>query len=172
MAELEQQVAELTAEVARLTAEVRALSLTDEVTGAASRRGFLARAEQARLLVRRRKEPSVLLVVDVDDPGDDLLREAATVLINAFRECDVVGRWDLDQFAVFLAGAINAAPALRRLEERIDRTNLHRTGRPLRISVGAATVTAADAHPLDEVLGEAVAALQAEQQAARGVATR
>ncbi|MGH9040975.1 MAG: GGDEF domain-containing protein [Acidimicrobiia bacterium] len=177
--ELEHQVAELRDEVARLTAEVRELSLTDELTGASSRRGFLVRAEQARLLVRRRKEQSVLLVVGVDglngvddglghDHGDDLRREAAMVLSNAFRECDVVGRWDGDDFVTFLGGAINADPARRRLEERVDRSNLHRTGRALRISIGAATVTAADTRPLTEILSEAFAALHAEQLA-RGV---
>ncbi|MGH8991533.1 MAG: GGDEF domain-containing protein [Acidimicrobiia bacterium] len=166
---------QLSQRIAELEEEVRRLSLSDELTGISNRRGFLVRAEQARLLVRRRREPSVVLFVDIDglgrindgigrEYGDQFLREAADVLTNAFRECDVVARWGGDEFVAFLPGAINAAPARRRLEERIDRTNRHRPARPLRISIGSAAMTPADTRPFVEVIAEAATAMNAERR--------
>jgi diguanylate cyclase (GGDEF)-like protein len=173
--ELRQALAAEVEERRRLDAEVRRLSLTDELTGVANRRGFLILAEQARNVVRRSRDASLLLFVDLDglrlvndvlglDHGDELIRDTAAVLADAFRGCDVVGRWGGDEFVAFLPGSADAGPVRHRLEERIERCNRHRTGEPLRVSVGTVTVAATDSRPLVQLLAEADSAMYAEKR--------
>jgi diguanylate cyclase (GGDEF)-like protein len=175
MAGLVTVVQELSLALLQAQEELHRLSLTDELTGIANRRGFLLLAEQARNLVRRRRETSLLLIVDVDglkqvndelghEHGDQLIKETAALLADAFRGCDVVGRWGGDEFVAFLPGSADAGRVRHRLEERVERDNRHRTGAPLRISVGTVAVIPTDGRPLVQLLAEADAAMYADKR--------
>jgi diguanylate cyclase (GGDEF)-like protein len=168
-------VQELSVALLQAQEELRRLSLTDELTGIANRRGFLILAEQARNLVRRRREPSLLLFVDVDglervndelgrDRGDAIIRDTAALLADAFRGCDVVGRWGGDEFVAFLPGSTDAGRVRHRLEERVERSNRHRDGEPLQVSVGTVAVAPTDGRPLVQLLAEADAAMYADKR--------
>lgn len=156
----------------------RALSLTDELTGVANRRGFLVRAEQVRAVCQRRGEPSLLLFADLDglkdlndseghDRGDELIRDAATVLSGTVRGMDVVGRWGGDEFVVFLTGT-GDAPAVRR---RID-TQASADGVVLSLSLGALIVDPGDLRPLQDLISQADQAMYADKLRRRAARAR
>jgi diguanylate cyclase (GGDEF)-like protein len=186
---LEQRVAErtaaLTAEVERrrrAEEEVRELLLTDELTGVASRRGFLLRAEQLRRLMRRRRAPSLLVFADIDDlkrlndtfghdAGDRLIREAAGLLVGAFRDGDVVGRLGGDEFVAFLPDLDDATEVAQRVAGAVLAFNAHRLTGPLSLSVGAVVVDPDERRPLADLLTEADAAMYRAKRAGKAQAT-
>lgn len=76
----------------------------------------------------------------------------------------MVGRWGGDEFVAFLPGSADAGRVRHRLEERVERDNRHRTGAPLRISVGTVAVIPTDGRPLVQLLAEADAAMYADKR--------
>lgn len=90
---------------------VTRLTLMDDLTGVANRRGF-----EHALSNRSSREPFVLLSIDVDNlkaandtyghaTGDALLSAVAGALRNSLRRGDVVARVGGDEFAVIVHGA-------------------------------------------------------------------
>ena len=126
--ELEARVQARTAELMAANEEIRNLSLTDELTGLRNRRGFFLFAEQARTLAMRAGKQAAILFADLDglknvndhqghEAGDALLRNFAGVLIDTFRESDVVARVGGDEFCVFGAELnLNPEVLLARLD--------------------------------------------------------
>ena len=87
-------------------------ALVDELTGLYNLRGFLLFAEHELKAARRRKTLSAVIYVDVDglktvndtrghSQGDALLLTATKLLRKVFRECDVIGRLNGDEFVIF-----------------------------------------------------------------------
>ncbi len=144
----------------------------DSLTGARSRRAFLAFAEQTHARAERRCKALSLLVFDADHlkrindthghaTGDRVLRDIVTHTQGAIRDVDVCARLGGDTFCVLLpdaAGqtAMDVAASLR--------TALERSLAPARstlpvactVSIGVATLT----------LGETLAGLMARADAA------
>jgi diguanylate cyclase (GGDEF)-like protein len=116
-------------------AELEALSVTDELTGLANRRGFTLALKHALSNMRRHGGEAALIVVDLDGfkdvndtfghaAGDHVLRLVAENLRAHVRDTDTVARLGGDEFAMLLPGATQElarfrATALTRL---IDRT--------------------------------------------------
>lgn len=132
--------------------ELKQLSVTDPLTGLYNRRGFLLLAQQHMKVVKRHKQDIGLLFADLDGlkrindtfghaQGDAALREVGVLLMQSFRESDVIARIGGDEFVVLtLQTGKAAADALtaglrKRLEERNSRP-----GQPyaLKISFGVA----------------------------------
>jgi diguanylate cyclase (GGDEF)-like protein len=99
-------------EAARLRA-VTAQALTDPLTGVLNRRGFMNAAEREIARARRYQRPVALAYVDVRGlkavndseghfAGDELLREAASLLTESARAEDAVGRMGGDELALLL----------------------------------------------------------------------
>jgi len=167
------------AELARRRDEqetVRQLSITDELTGLANRRGFLNRVRAARARVDNGS--GVLMFADLDGlkqvndqlghgAGDDLIRLAGTVLAGTFRPHDVVARWGGDEFVAFLPQATDPDQIRRRLLRRVGAANRRHTGPPLRLSCGFIRLSGDDARPLDELIHQADQAMYAAKQAHR-----
>ena len=154
---------------------VRRLSLTDELTGLANRRGFLAQVEQARQI---NDGAGVLLFADLDGlkqvndqlghgTGDHLIRQAGTVLAGTFRPHDIVARWGGDEFVAFLPEATDPDDIRRRLGQRVDKANRSRTGPPLRLSCGFILLPADDTRPLEELIHQADQAMYAAKHGGR-----
>jgi diguanylate cyclase (GGDEF)-like protein len=118
----ERRVTELEARLAFL----ENLAVTDELTGALNRRGFLMEFARARDAARRGGPKGVLIICDLDGfkivndrlghaTGDEVLRNVALLLMRGVRRMDVAARLGGDEFALLLIGA-NASSAQRRLE--------------------------------------------------------
>jgi len=86
---------------------------TDPLTGLMNRRGFIHSAEKMLRLAKRQKNILFLLFADLDnmkhindefghEKGDLALQETAKLLMNTYRETDIIGRLGGDEFAVLL----------------------------------------------------------------------
>ena len=147
---------------------IRALSLEDELTGLANRRGFFALAEQQLKVARRTKTGLFLLFSDVDGlkatndrfghaEGDRLIRDAAHILRATFRDSDIVARIGGDEFVVLVIQTDDTAPAhfLARLAEGIERRNADERQCPLSLSVGLTRYAPEAPVSLDELIRRA-----------------
>ena len=113
----------------RNDATMKRLASTDDLTGLLNRREFFARAEAARMLALRQRQPIALLMLDIDHfkqlndrfghaTGDEALLLFARTTSGILREHDILGRMGGEEFAVALpgtdlAGAMQAAERLR-----------------------------------------------------------
>lgn len=154
----------------RAEAEVLRLSLTDELTGLHNRRGFFLLGGQELEIARRNQTRAWLIFADLDglkdvndsdghEAGDDMLREAAQLLMTTFRHADVLARMGGDEFAVLAMTASGSAEDIQaRLRTRTAALNKQRPrGRALSFSVG---VVACDGNEsLDALLARADAAM-------------
>jgi len=135
----EQQLADQRRRIAYL----EGLSMTDELTGLANRRGFEQFLGQALSAARRHEESGVIGFFDLDDfktlndalgheAGDAALAHVGTVLAEGVRSFDCAARLGGDEFAVVLVRCkpVAAARRLRLLQEAIARTPfIHRSER-------------------------------------------
>jgi diguanylate cyclase (GGDEF)-like protein len=155
-------------------AALRALATTDELTGLANRRHFLARLveEQARLQ-RQETQRAVVLMLDLDHfktindtfghaAGDAVLRHGAALMRDSLRIIDQVGRIGGEEFAILLSGADRAAAQVfaERLREKFAKTPVLYEGQsiPVSVSIGITALTAQEA-TVNAVLRRADAAL-------------
>ena len=130
----------------------RELATMDDLTRMPNLRGFVAIAEHQLRMADRAGTPIVLLFVRLDDheeiattggPGaaDEVVAEAAEVVLNAIRDADLPARIAPDTFCVLLSGEARGAEVtvLSRLVEAIAVHDARGPEpRPLQISVGTA----------------------------------
>ncbi len=177
-AELQVVNNELRAEVAerrKAETEVRRLSMTDELTGLYNRRAFFTLAKQ-QLAQARDVTPTSLIFADVDglkqvndelghDVGDEMLREAAKILRQCFRESDVVARLGGDEFAVLAATPSGSTREIReRLEQEVDRFKLaHTRVYDLSLSIGIVPCESVDT--LEQTVARADQAMYTQKRA-------
>ncbi|ACK67236.1 diguanylate cyclase with GAF sensor [Rippkaea orientalis PCC 8801] len=94
--------------------EVRQLSLTDELTQLSNRRGFNFLAQRELDNAHRRSYYSTLFFIDLDglkptndtyghELGDQMIKDAAHILKQTFRETDIIARLGGDEFAILTA---------------------------------------------------------------------
>jgi diguanylate cyclase (GGDEF)-like protein len=141
---------------------------TDDLTQVLNRRGFFATAR--RSLVAAGRQPSTLLLVDLDefksvndacghDVGDDVLKHVARQLSLVVRSDDIVARLGGDEFAMLLPGTPpeDARAVAVRVHEALDEAPyLGPHGRvPIPASVGFAIATVSEDTELDTMLAEA-----------------
>lgn len=104
----------------------------DELTGLSNRRGFRAIANPALAVCRRMDRPASLMFFDLDGfkavndnyghaEGDKVLIQVAGILLNEFRNSDVIARLGGDEFCVLLTGtsANSVERPIHSLDERI-----------------------------------------------------
>ena len=140
-------------------AELEALSVTDELTGLANRRGFTLALKHTVSTMRRHGGEAALILVDLDGfkevndtfghaAGDHVLRLIGEILRGHVRDTDTVGRLGGDEFAMLLPGASQELARFRAtaLMHLIDRTVARwQTARiPVAASFGLTIVDGAD----------------------------
>jgi diguanylate cyclase (GGDEF)-like protein len=178
--ELEAANQELRAEAVlrkQMEARVLQLSLTDELTGLSNRRGFLLRTEQLLKLATRFYTHGWLVYIDLDglklvndtlghEAGDRLIRSAAKVLRESFRDSDVIGRIGGDEFVVFATGAATPVREIeQRLQKNVEHHNLFPTDLPpLSMSMGAVRCDPHLHQSLEDLIHQADAAMYIQKR--------
>ncbi len=181
--ELEAAIKELRAEAQlrkQMETRVLHLSLTDELTGLSNRRGFLLRTEQLLKLAHRFYTHGRLFYIDLDglkcvndelghDAGDQLIRMAANVLRESFRDSDVLGRIGGDEFVVFATGSATPFSEIQnRLLRNLDHHNrLPGDLPPLSMSIGAVRCDPHSNQSLEDLIHRADAAMYIEKRRKR-----
>lgn len=119
---------EIALENARLHSLVKQQAVTDELTGLANRRRFVAQLEAEVARAERSGTPLSVVLSDIDDfkrvndtwghdVGDTVLRHVATVMQAATRDVDLTVRLGGEEFAILLPETDTAGA--RRLAERV-----------------------------------------------------
>jgi len=120
----------------KLEDELRALSLTDDLTGLYNRRGFLTLGRQQLKMAQRMQKDMMLVYADVDNlkwindrlghqEGDNALIYISRILMETFRESDIIARIGGDEFVVLAmeSGKNKAELLVARLQEKMDNHN-------------------------------------------------
>ena len=165
---------------ARMAAEAEAQS--DPLTGLRNRRAL----EGVLAGLLQQEQPFALVSLDLDffkqvndtmghAAGDEVLREAARVMLGVVRAGDVVARAGGDEFVLLLPGLVQGV----RLAEIANRL-IGGLERPMRVagvtcaisaSIGVTTTVAYDRPSAERMTADADAALYASKKAGRGRAT-
>jgi diguanylate cyclase (GGDEF)-like protein len=142
----------------RALTELSRLSITDQLTGALNRRGFLERAATSIAQGRRSGVHPSVVMMDLDHfkrindtyghaAGDDVLRSSAAVMLATMRPGDLLGRLGGEEFAVFLhdTTADAAASIADRLRLQVRNSVQHpgAVGNSVTVSAGVAPVSRA-----------------------------
>lgn len=179
--ELSEEDRELLHDLARMVEdELAALELAsvDDLTGLSNRRSFHALADKTLAICARLERPASLLFLDLDgfksindrlghEAGDRALREFAEILLDAFRDSDVVGRIGGDEFCVLLTGTSSAdlkAPIERLAELTRLRNERSDPGDNLAYSLGVVSFDPAQPISLAELMARADARMYEQKQ--------
>jgi len=164
----------------QMETQITRLSLTDELTGLSNRRGFLLRADPMLKLVHRLQTHGWLVYIDLDglkqvndqhghDIGDRLIRSAAKVLRESFRDSDILGRIGSDEFVAFATGADTPAVEVElRLRNNIAHHNRFYSDQPpLSMSIGVIRCDPQALYTLEDMIHQADAAMYIEKRRKR-----
>ena len=130
--ELKKEIAERT----KLQEELQVLSLTDDLTGLYNRRGFYTLVEHILKLAVRQKQGMFMMYTDMNglkdindrfghQEGDNAIKDTAQILMENYRESDVIARLGGDEFAVIPVGTTgdNLDLIKTRLQEKLREFN-------------------------------------------------
>jgi diguanylate cyclase (GGDEF)-like protein len=112
------------------------LATLDELTLISNRRGFLTLVDHSLKVCRRNKVPMSFIIFDLNKfkaindeyghhEGDFVLTTFAKIMLDSFRECDVIGRLGGDEFVAMLSDSdgVKADLALARFSAAVKRVN-------------------------------------------------
>lgn len=160
-------------ELEKANDRLRNISLTDTLTGLHNRRGFMILATGLLKFARRVSYSTSLLYIDLDslkyindtfghNVGDAAILQFSRILIDTFRESDVIGRLGGDEFVVMLVDATESDldNIQTRLQSNIDIYNAHvPSGQALAFSMGVIRVEPESTISMEELLAQADAAM-------------
>ncbi|HSQ40526.1 MAG TPA: diguanylate cyclase, partial [Anaerolineales bacterium] len=147
---------------------LRNLSLTDGITGLNNRRGFMILATGLLKFARRVGYSLSLLYIDLDSlkltndtlghtAGDALIVRFSNILLDTFRDSDIIGRLGGDEFVVLMADATESDVESMRehLQRNVDVHNLQTDLPPIAFSLGVIRVFPDTGVTLEELLSRA-----------------
>jgi diguanylate cyclase (GGDEF)-like protein len=151
--------------------EVAAIQMAtmDELTLLSNRRGLMTLGQHALSLCTRLSRPAVMLFFDLDGfkqindrfghaEGDHALKSFATLLMQTFRDSDVVGRLGGDEFVVLTTNCtmVDSKVALQRLNRAVEDSNrTSQRGYEIRFSAGEVGYDPARHRSIDALLSDA-----------------
>jgi diguanylate cyclase (GGDEF)-like protein/PAS domain S-box-containing protein len=162
----------------KMEQQLQSIALTDELTGLYNRRGFLNLSDRQLKLSKRTKNKLLLFFVDIDglklindnlghEEGDKALISAARVLVQTFRESDIISRIGGDEFAIMAVNADTDLPdiVMSRFHKFMDYINSRsRQKHKLSMSIGSALFDPAHPCSLDELMSKADIAMYADKK--------
>lgn len=165
-------------ELEKANERLRSFSLTDILTGLNNRRGFMILATGLLKFARRARYTTHLLYIDLDSlkyindtfghaAGDAAIVQFARILVDTFRESDVIGRLGGDEFVILIIDATeNDLESIRsRLQSNVDTHNLHvEPGHALAFSMGVIRVEPESTITMEELLSQADTAMYKHKQ--------
>ena len=156
------------------------LASTDCLTGLPNRHAFLERAEGARLLAQRQRQPLALMMVDIDHfkhindrwghaSGDDALMVFARTAREAMQGHETIGRLGGEEFAMMLpdTGLEAAVLAAERLRLAVRAATVITSGPSYTMTVSIGVVVLDPNEGLGDALARADQALYAAKRAGR-----
>nr|WP_161593786.1 diguanylate cyclase [Parerythrobacter lutipelagi] len=158
---------------ARVRSELRRRAMTDELTGLANRREFMASLDRAMASARRSRRPLSLAILDIDHfkrindtfghpAGDAVIRTVATTAVDLMRGQDTVGRIGGEEFAIVLpdCSSADAYAACERLRLAIRAADLEmETGEHVSVTLSTGIATFAPNDTAEQMIALADAAL-------------
>ena len=142
-------------ELEEANARLEVLAVTDGLTGLKNRRAFQEKLQEEVARVARYSAPLSLLLLDIDHfkqfndtfghpAGDGVLRDVSRILEENSRSTDFVARYGGEEFVLLLPntdrqGSLVLAENVRKAVERSDWRD-----RPISVSIGVATLAAAN----------------------------
>jgi diguanylate cyclase (GGDEF)-like protein/PAS domain S-box-containing protein len=164
----------------RAEESVRALSLVDELTGLSNRRGFFALAGHQIKIAARSKARLFLIFADVDElkltndtfghaAGDQLLRDAAGIFRETFRDSDIIARIGGDEFVALMIATdgTDLERILPRLRQKIARRRARSRRGRLALSIGLAEYNPESPCSLEELINRADGMMYEEKRRKR-----
>ena len=149
--------------------ELEAIAQKDELTGLFNRRGFIVNAEKLLQDPINRDKYAIICYADMDnlkmindkfghDDGDFALKTTANILVESFRDTDIVGRFGGDEFITFAVTGTEAN--ISNMKERIERvTKRHNeeAGKPypIEMSTGIYSFTCSAKVDIYDVINKA-----------------
>ena len=159
-----------------------AMATTDSLTGISNRRGFEILAEHALRTADRNELPVALAYIDLDEfkqindgfghaAGDEALVDMATILLQVFRDSDVIARLGGDEFVVLMTGIQerDVHLPLERLARGVaDRNASPKTEFELRYSTGVVSEAAPAPRSVRDLLGRADERMYRDKRSRQG----
>lgn len=157
------------AELEKANERLRSHSLNDGLTGLNNRRGFMILATGLLKFARRAGYSSCLIYIDLDSlkyindtfghaAGDTAITHFARILVETFRDSDVIGRLGGDEFVVLIIDATedDLANMQERLKSNVEVHNLQVAGdHALAFSMGGIRVDANSTITMEDLLSQA-----------------
>ncbi|HKR42688.1 MAG TPA: GGDEF domain-containing protein [Paraburkholderia sp.] len=160
----------------RILGRMEKLATIDELTGALTRRAFIARAQVLLAQAREKGDPLSIAILDIDNfkavndgfghaVGDRILAHVAAVVTGQLRSCDLFGRLGGEEFAILFAYAQkhDAATLTNTLRLAVERSSAE--GVRCTLSAGVGRFVPADT--LESAMVRADAALYVAKAAGR-----
>ncbi|MEO8357072.1 MAG: diguanylate cyclase [Chloroflexota bacterium] len=165
-------------ELERANDHLRNISLTDGLTGLNNRRGFMILATGLLKFARRAGYSVCLLYIDLDSlkyindtfghaGGDAAITHFSRILIETFRDSDVIGRLGGDEFVGLIIDATeeDLANMEARLHSNVDTYNLQASsGQALSFSLGTIWADSTSDITMEELLSQADKAMYVHKQ--------
>ena len=153
----------------KMEKKLEILAFTDQLTGLYNRRGFIDLVERQLKLSKRSSSKMLLFFADLDglkwindnfghEEGDKALIRTAKILVQTFRESDIISRLGGDEYAVLAVNAdeIVSDSLLVRFRKLIEKVNSRKSQKyRFCISIGYAVYDPHHPCSVDELLSRA-----------------
>ena len=170
---LADKLSQKVSELEKANEHLRSMSLTDGLTALNNRRGFMILATSLLKFARRAGYSACLLYIDLDSlkyindtfghaAGDAAISQFSRILVDTFRDSDVIGRMGGDEFVVMMVDATenDLASIQAHLHSNVDTYNLQAaSGQAFAFSLGMIRVEPESTITMEELLSQADAAM-------------